>query len=214
MFHPMRIRTEKCLEEEAKTRRFFLFLAKLIIIRSMNKMIKEIGEYLKAGKIGVIPTDTIYGIVCSALNKKSVAKLYRIKQRDLKKPMIILISSIKDLDLFGVKIKKEIVKKYWPGKVSIVVDCSSKKFEYLSREEKSLAFRFSDDKFLISLLKVSGPLVAPSANPEGAKPAETIEQAIDYFGNKADLYVDFGKLRSKPSKIISVKDGKIKIVRS
>lgn len=179
----------------------------------MDKTIKEIGEYLKSGKIGVIPTDTVYGIVSSAFNKKSVAKLYSIKKRDLKKPMIILISSLKDLDLFGAKIEKEIAKKYWPGKVSIITPCASKKFEYLSRKEKSLAFRLPDDKFLAALIKVSGPLVAPSANPEGKKPAETIERAIDYFGNKADLYVDFGKLKSKPSKIISIKDGKAKIIR-
>jgi L-threonylcarbamoyladenylate synthase len=176
-----------------------------------SNIIKEIGEDIKKGLIGVIPTDTIYGIVCSAMNKKSVEKLYKIRKRDTKKPMIILISSIKDLGLFDVKIEKKITDKYWPGKVSIIIPV--KKFEYLHRGKNSLAFRIPDNKDLIKLLKLSGPIVAPSANIEGKEPAETIEEAYGYFQNKIDFYVDCGKLKSKPSKIISLMNDKIEIVR-
>ncbi len=176
-----------------------------------NQITKEIGEDIKKGSIGVIPTDTIYGIVCSAMNKKSVEKLYKIRKRNLKKPMIILISSAKDLDLFDIKIDKKIINKYWPGKVSIIVPV--KKFEYLHRGKDSLAFRLPDNKALIKLLKISGPIVAPSANIEGKKPSETIEQAIEYFQDKIDFYVDCGKLKSKPSKIISLMNNRIEVIR-
>ena len=50
-----------------------------------NKIIKEIGEDIKRGEIGVIPTDTIYGIVCSAFNKKGVEKIYKLRKRNPKK---------------------------------------------------------------------------------------------------------------------------------
>jgi len=176
-----------------------------------NEVIKEIGEDIKKGRIGVIPTDTIYGIVCSAMKKKSVEKLYKIRKRDSKKPMIILISSLKDLNLFGVKIDKKITDKYWPGKVSIIVPI--KKLEYLHRGKNSLAFRLPDNKALIKLIKISGPIVAPSANTEGEKPAETIEEAKEYFKDKIDFYVDCGKLKSKPSKIISLLNNNIEIIR-
>lgn len=176
-----------------------------------NEVIKEIGEDIKKGRIGVIPTDTIYGIVCSALKKKSVEKLYKIRKRDSKKPMIVLISSLKDLNLFDVKITKSITNKYWPGKVSIIVPV--KKFEYLHRGKNSLAFRLPDNKALIKLIKISGPIVAPSANTEGNKPAETIEEAREYFKDKIDFYVDCGKLKSKPSKIISLLNNNIEIIR-
>ncbi|MFA5730042.1 MAG: L-threonylcarbamoyladenylate synthase [Candidatus Paceibacterota bacterium] len=176
-----------------------------------NEVIKEIGEDIKKGRIGVIPTDTIYGIVCSAMKKKSVEKLYKIRKRDSKKPMIILISSLKDLNLFGIKIDKKITDKYWPGKVSIIVPV--KKLEYLHRGKNSLAFRLPDNKALINLIKISGPIVAPSANTEGEKPAETIEEAKEYFKDKIDFYVDCGKLKSKPSKIISLLNNNIEIIR-
>jgi len=176
-----------------------------------NSIIKEIGGDIKKGLIGVIPTDTIYGIVCSAMNKKSVEKLYKIRKRNLKKPMIVLISSIKDLSLFDVKVDKTITDKYWPGKVSIIVPVQ--KFKYLHRGLNSLAFRLPDNKDLIKVLKISGPIVAPSANIEDGKPAEIIEEAYNYFQDKADFYVDCGKLKSKPSKIVSLLNNRIEIIR-
>lgn len=176
-----------------------------------NEVIKEIGEDIKNGRIGVIPTDTIYGIVCSAMKKKSVEKIYKIRKRNSKKPMIILISSIKDLDLFDIEIDKKITDKYWPGKVSIIVPI--KKFEYLHRGNNSLAFRLPDNKELIKLIKISGPIVAPSANTEGSEPAQTIDEARKYFKDKIDFYVDCGRLKSKPSKIISLLNNNIEIIR-
>ncbi len=176
-----------------------------------NEVVKEIGEDIKNGRIGVIPTDTIYGIVCSAMNKRSIEKLYKIRKRNLKKPMIILISSVKDLDLFNIKIDKKIINKYWPGRVSIIVPI--KKFEYLHRGKNSLAFRLPNNKYLIKLLKISGPIVAPSANTEGNDPAQTINEAKEYFKDKIDFYVDCGRLKSKPSKIISLLNNNIEIIR-
>lgn len=174
-------------------------------------IIKETGKELKEGKIGVIPTDTVYGLVASALDKKSVEKVYELKKRDKKKPLIILISSLKDLEIFGTKIDKETAKKYWPGKVSIILPV--KKFEYLHRGKKSLAFRLPEDETLTKILKVSGPLVAPSANTEGKDPATTIEEAKKYFGEKINFYLGAGKLKSKPSKIISINKGEVEVVR-
>ena len=100
---------------------------------------------LKKGDLSVLPTDTLYGIHTPALNKKSVEKAYKIRNRAPKKPFIILIGSIDQIKLFKIDIDqktKEIMKKYWPGKVSIVLSCPYKEFEYLYRETKSLAFRF------------------------------------------------------------------------
>ena len=168
---------------------------------------KYIGDTLKRGEIAVIPTDTIYGIVCSALKKESVEKLYKIRKRDSLKPMIILIGSLDDLSIFNIK-KSEIFNKYWPGRVSIIVECNN--FEYLHRGKKTLAFRLPDDKDLINILKISGPIVAPSANIEGQPPAETIEKAKEYFGERVDIYVDKGIIKSKPSKIISLKEETIR----
>ena len=63
----------------------------------------EVEKIIRAGGVGIIPTDTIYGMVGSALSKKTVNKIYKLQFRNPKKPLIILISSLSDLSYFGIK---------------------------------------------------------------------------------------------------------------
>jgi len=171
---------------------------------------------LNSGKIGVIPTDTIYGIVGSALNPVVVEKIYQLRRRAVDKPMIILISSLDDLEKFDVKLtdkQKEFLQKNWPNPLSVILPCKCEKFKYLHRGTNSLAFRMPKDKKLLEMLRQTGPLVAPSANFEGEKPAETVEEAKKYFADQAAFYVK-GKIKSKPSTIIKLdEEGKVDILR-
>jgi len=180
------------------------------------KIDKEIIKTLQNGGVGVLPTDTIYGVVGSVLNKETIDGMYPLLKRNPKKPMVIIISRIKDLALFDIKINRKFKKKlkeFWPGKVSIILPCHSEEFAYLHRGMGSLAFRLPDLKWLRKLLKKTGPLVATSANPEGEKPAETIKQAEKYFGNRVDFYVDIGKLQGEPSTVLEIKDSSVSIKR-
>jgi L-threonylcarbamoyladenylate synthase len=164
----------------------------------------------------VYPTDTIYGILGNALSKSVVSKIYKIKGRDENKPFIILISRIEDLKLFGVKLSIEqnrFLENVWPGKVSVILPCKSKKFSYLHRGTNSLAFRFPKKKSLQALLEKTGPLVAPSANPQALPPAKTIGEAKSYFGNAVDIYVSGGKLEGKSSTLISLLGKEPEILR-
>lgn len=166
-------------------------------------MDKKIIDILKNGGVGIIPTDTIYGIVGSALNPETVEKIYKLRKRSKNKPFIILISSLNDLKKFDVTLTKEqenFLKKIWPNPVSVVLH--------------NLAFRMPKNKKLLELLRVVGPLVAPSANIAGAKPAQTIDQAKKYFGDKVDFYLDGGRIESEPSTLIQLKnDGSHNILR-
>ncbi len=171
-------------------------------------MRKEIERIIQEGGVGIFPTDTLYGLVGSALNPKAVRRVYKLRKRNPKKPLIVLISSERDLSLFQVKPSapvKQIIQKLWPGPISIILPCNEKKFKHLHRGTKTLAFRVPKDATLRRFLKRTGPLVAPSANPEGKKPAVTIAQAKRYFGNKIDFYKGSGKLDNPPSTIIEIK---------
>ena len=81
---------------------------------------------IKNNGVGVLPTDTLYGVVGSAFSKKAVARIYKLRKRNLKKPLIILIHSLADLSLFGVLpgVKdKKILRAFWPGKISVIIPC-------------------------------------------------------------------------------------------
>ncbi|MCK9393889.1 MAG: L-threonylcarbamoyladenylate synthase [Candidatus Paceibacterota bacterium] len=163
----------------------------------------------------VLPTDTIYGITAPALDKKAVLNLYDLKGRNLEKPFIILISSLDDLLAFGVKLdnkKSDWLKKIWPQKITVTFPCNKKKFSYLHRGTGLLAFRIPDNKWLTQLIKIAGPIVAPSANTQGKVPAEIVREAYEYFGDSV-TYLDGGKIKGKASTIVSLENNSFEIIR-
>lgn len=185
----------------------------------MQKDWKKAQEALENGGIAVVPTDTLYGILAKASNKKAVERIYDIKGRDNDKPFIILITDYKDLEKFNIKIKDESVfqeiEKYKNKKVSFILPCVNKKFIYLHRGKNALAFRIikPKNKNLFNLIKKIGPLVAPSANPQGLAPAKNRKEARMYFGKKVDAYVCSGTRNTKPSTVISFVEGQVKVLR-
>jgi len=177
---------------------------------------KKIIEILKKEGVGVLPTDTQYGLVGSAFSRRAVTKIYDLKSRIEKKSLIVLISSIDDLNMFGVEINepaKAFMEKFWPGKVSIVLPFHNNRLYYLDKMGGTLAFRFPNKKSLINIIKDTGPLVAPSANPEGYPPATNIMEARRYFYKWIDFYVDGGDLVSDPSTIVKIIGDKIEVIR-
>lgn len=192
-------------------------------------LLQAVVKKIKQGEVGVLPTDTLYGLVASAFSKKAVQKIYRLKKRNPKKPLIILISSFKDLEDFGVLLDKNtrlFLKKVWPGQVSVILGLSligqnkidrtrdrTNRLSYLKPRENTLAFRLPKPQWLRSILQKTGPLVAPSCNPEGLKPAQTISQAKKYFGDKLDFYFDQGRLSGKPSTLVALEGDIARVVR-
>lgn len=168
---------------------------------------KYIADILRQGGVGVIPTDTIYGIVGSALSPKTVERIYKLRKRDSRKPFIILIPSVAALKKFGVKLdkyRKEFLREAWPGPVSVVLPAPASKYRYLHRGAGSLAFRVPASKELRKLLEKTGSLVAPSANWEGKKPARTIKEAQGFFGPDVEFYMDAGRVVGKSSTLIDL----------
>ncbi len=173
-------------------------------------------ESLQDGGVGILPTDTLYGIVTSAFLADSVERVYDLKQRDPTKPLIILISHVDEVEQFGVVLSdslREQLASYWPGPYSIVLPVVDDQFEYISRGSDSIAFRIPDKEDLRELLQATGPLVAPSANPEGYPPATTALEAQRYFGSDVDFYVDGGTLDGNHSKLLRIENGEVEVIR-
>ena len=188
----------------------------LNLIRRIFTKDSKIAEIIKKDGVGVLPTDTQYGLVGSAFSKEAVDRIYDLKSRSKRKSLIVLISSVDDLKKFGVEINetaKTFMQKFWPGKVSLVLPFRNEKLSYLDKMGGTLAFRLPNKKDLLELIEKTGPLVAPSANPEGTPPAKNIEEAKKYFAGKIDFYVDEGDLVSDPSTIVKIKDNKIEVIR-
>jgi len=174
-------------------------------------------QMLKEGKVGVLSTDTLYGLVAVATNEEAVKRVYALKRRAPTKPCIILIASLGDLATFHIKLTEEqkaIIQTYWPGPTSIVLACDDSVPEYLHCGTRTLAFRLPADARLQELLRESGSLIAPSANPESLPPATTVAEARGYFGDAVDFYLDGGALSGAPSTLISINEhGEVIVIR-
>lgn len=177
---------------------------------------RNVIDALKRGDVGIIPTDTLYGMVTSVWKPQSIERGYALRNRDFGKACIVLIADISDLDDFSIKIsEKERVwlEAIWPGKVSVMFPCVDEQFRYLSRGTDHLVCRIPHDESLRALLRETGPLIAPSANPQGETPAETIAEAKRYFGDQVDFYIDGGTLQGEPSTIVQLENNRVTIVR-
>jgi L-threonylcarbamoyladenylate synthase len=168
----------------------------------------------KPSAIGVIPTDTVYGVVARAADLAAVARLYALKRRETK-PGTIIAASLDQLELLGLKHRYlKAVEQFWPGAVSVIVPCAEPALAYLHQGTHSLAVRIPDNAELQELLETTGPLLTSSANQPGQPTAVTLKQARDYFDGQVDFYADGGDLSNRqPSTIIRIVDDAIEVIR-
>lgn len=174
----------------------------------------RIATILKDGGIGFLPSDTIYGLSCRALDEEAVERLHNLKVRDKIKPFIILIADYKMLDMLSIEPDETIpILKYWPGPLTAILSASESP-AWLQLGTKTLAVRIPAYPALIKLLKEVGPIVSTSANRSGTQPLNSIAEAQEEFGEELDFYVDQGNLgESLPSTIVKISGGELEVIR-
>jgi len=173
----------------------------------------EIITILKAGAVGVLPTDTVYGLACVATDRTAVARLYELKARE-HKPGTIIAADIQQLIDLGLKRRYlKAVTHFWPNSISIIIPCGVG-LNYLHKGKNSLAVRLIADNSIQALIAQTGPLLTTSANHPDQPVATTVRMAQQYFNGQVDFYVNGGDLTGRlPSTLIRVVDDVIEVLR-
>lgn len=174
----------------------------------------EAVQALVNGNVGILPTDTVYGIVARAQDQQAVGRLYKLKHRE-RKPGTIIAASVDQLIALGLETSiLHRVAHVWPNSLSIIIP-TSPALSYLDQAVGSLAVRIPSDENIRAMLEQTGPLVTSSANKPGEPTAETIQEAHAYFGDAVDFYVDGGRTEHViPSTIIRIEaDNHVTVVR-
>lgn len=179
---------------------------------NINSVDEAIAILLKGG-VGVLPTDTVYGLVARAADQAAVSRLYALKHRE-NKPGTVIAASVEQLVELGIpKRYLSAGEKLWPNPLSIEIPLG-RRLTYLHQDTGRQAYRVVADDVVQAILKQTGPLLTSSANQPGEPGATDLQQAIDYFNNEVDFYVDGGDLSGKaPSTIIRIIDDAIEIIR-
>ena len=157
----------------------------------------ELAALLQQGAVGVLPTDTVYGLVARASNEHAVRRLYAIKDRPHHAGTIIG-ASISQFEALGFTSEPLVrANHYWPAPLSVVVNADTVA-SYLKAEREELPVRIPGSEPLLTLLNASGPLMTTSANHPKKPTATGLQQAMDYFGDDVDFYVDAGDIGERP----------------
>lgn len=161
----------------------------------------ELIAMLKDGAIGIIPTDTVYGLVGRAESSKAIARMYAVKSRE-RQPGTTIAASTKQLQSLGFPSEAlTVARKYWPNALSVEM-AASKIPEYLSTGQPVMAARIPKNSEVVTLLTQVGPLMTTSANAPKQPTSTSVNMAVDYFGDDVDFYVDGGDLSGRPPSTI------------
>jgi L-threonylcarbamoyladenylate synthase len=183
----------------------------MLVLNSLND--EKVAKSLVNGAVVVMPTDTVYDLVCSAKSTNAVERLYQTKHRE-HKPGTVIAANIDQLVDLGVKRRYvKAVEEYWPNPLSVVIPVGPE-LDYVTQGVVGLAVCIPKDPAIRDLLLKTGPLLTTSANMPGEPVSGTIDNAIAYFGDAVDLYVDGGDLSGNlPSTLIRIVDDAVEVLR-
>ncbi len=186
--------------------------------RPDEQVVEEAYRTIRSGGLVVGPTDTVYGIFSDVYNDEYVEKVFLVKRRERTKPLPILASSIAAVEEI-VEINDKLrafLTAIWPGPITVVfndIDCNI--FSSLVCRDNSIALRVPAAPFPRKLAEMNGGFITgSSANISGKPSPLNIKEAIHYFDEDVQIYVDSGETPLKvPSTIVSIEGQGLSLIR-
>ena len=183
-----------------------------MIVRRTESALESCLEALdRSGSVLLVPTETVYGLVCDWRDMAARTRIYRLKHRSETKPFAAFLPSV---DAVSVCIPclppaaRIFAENFCPGPITLVVPDGT---------GSTFGFRIPDHPFILELLNAYGaPLASTSANRSGMAPALSVSEALETIDGEPDVTVDGGVLTpgSKASTVVLVNaDSSWKILR-
>lgn len=177
--------------------------------------IQTVVKSIKDGGIVIFPTDTVYGLGCDPYNKKSVEKIYKIKNRQKEKLFPILGFSKNELEKIAKFDEKanRIVEKFWPGQITLILPLIDNKLKRSMNLEDKVAVRIPKNDCIKAVLKQCKLIIGTSANVSGLNSFSDPDECEKNMSNY-DVFLDGGKISSKgESTVVEINQTEIKIRR-
>ena len=179
--------------------------------------IDKIVDNIKNGKVGIIPTDTVYGLVGDSSNEDVIKRIYDIKERDYSKPLLILVSDTYMLRKYVTitnEVEDRLVNRYWPGKMTLILKKKDTLNDLITGGKDTVGVRIPDNDDLRDIIRMVGrPIISTSANISGNETIINIKDIDKKLANKVDFIEDGGTLEASASTIVSAFNKEFKILR-
>lgn len=145
-------------------------------------------QRIKSGEVVAFPTETVYGLGADAWSPTAIQKVFETKGRPSDNPLIVHLSSKKEVEDFAGNIPEKAQKlmdAFWPGPLTVVLKKKPEVLDLITSGLDTVALRVPDHEIAQAFLSHTGPLVAPSANKSG-RPSPTKAEHV-----KTDFGIDF-----------------------
>jgi L-threonylcarbamoyladenylate synthase len=176
---------------------------------AFRTQVVKIKRVLNLGGVIAFPTDTFYGLGANPFHKKAISRIFKIKQRQEDKPLLVLIGAIHQVNILALEINPTaelLIKKLWPGPLTILFPAHTHLPTQLTANTGKIGIRQPGNERVRKLLTGIGyPITATSANVSGSANATTAEEVQETLGSQVDLILDGGPAVSdKESTVLDV----------
>ena len=181
-------------------------------------LLRRAARSIQKGEVIAFPTDTFYGLGADALNPRAVEKVFEIKQRDRKKPILVLVSNFGQAADLVKDVPSEawrLMSRFWPGPLTLVFVASDKVPDLITAGTGKIGIRVPGDPLTTLLLRtLAVPITATSANRSGAASPTTAQEVLETLGHEVALILDAGKTPGgMPSTVVDVTTSPITLLR-
>lgn len=174
-----------------------------------QNQLDEAAKLLQEGKVIAFPTETVYGLGVVYDDQNAYDKLCTVKRRPPEKPFTLMLSDVKDVGKYADlnDVAKALVKAFMPGQFTIITKAKEGLPAWCVSESGNVGIRIADYDLIRDLIRKTGkPLLVPSANKSGEKPATTTYEVLDAFGEELAAVVEGESISNVPSTIVFVGD--------
>lgn len=181
------------------------------------RLIAKVAEALEEGATIAYPTDTYYGIGCDIMNKKATGKIYRLKQRNQKKPFSFICSDLTNISQYA-KVSNyayKTMKRLLPGPYTFVLEGSKLVPKMMLTAQKTAGIRVPNHPICLALVKKFGrPILSTSATLPGGEILSDGPAIFEALGNQIDIVIDGGPVPGRPSSMVSLIGDSPEVIRA
>lgn len=175
-------------------------------------------QIIRNGGVVAFPTETYYGLAVDPANESALRDLYRLKQRESEKPVLVLIDNSNSLGSVVSDVPdvyRPLMAKYWPGPLTLIFPAKKTLPSLLTGHTDTVGVRVSPHPVAAALVQTMGKAItATSANLSGNNPARSAGEVKSIFGNRIDYILDGGETAGgRCSTLVGLKDGKLTVFR-
>ncbi|MFV2041221.1 MAG: L-threonylcarbamoyladenylate synthase [Candidatus Hydrothermarchaeales archaeon] len=176
-----------------------------LIQNCSDDAIRKAGQIIREGGLVVYPTDTLYGLGCSALDETAVQRVFEVKKRDFTSPLSIAVCDLKMLRRHASFDNQamRVMGCFLPGPVTFVLRKKNLP-DVLTGGRENVGVRIPENRAALKLvMEACVPIVSTSANISGRSPPQTAKEALEQLPG-VDLILDAGRITGLPSTIIDL----------